>query len=144
VSDGALRAAVVLVAAAGLVLASYLTWVHFDEDVLVCTVGGGCEAVQESEYASLAGVPVALLGVVAYGIVLLLIAWDAPLARIAVAAIAIASLAFAAYLLVLQAFVLDAWCGWCVLNDVVVVPILAALAVVRALRSSAPDGEASA
>ena len=66
VSDRALRVAVGVVALAGLAVASYLTYVHYRPDALVCTGGGGCETVQESDYATLVGVPVALLGVLAY------------------------------------------------------------------------------
>ena len=45
--------------------------------------------------------------------------------------IAFVGLAFSLYLLVLQLFVIDAVCTWCVVNDVVVAPLLA---VVTALR----------
>jgi len=131
VSDRTLRAAVAVVATAGLAVAGYLTWVHYDENVLICTGGGGCETVQRSEYAELAGIPVALLGLIAYGAVLLLTAWDAPVARTVVAAIALGALAFAAYLVILQLFVIDATCVWCVINDAVIVPLLAAAAVYR-------------
>jgi uncharacterized membrane protein len=144
VSDRALRAAVAAVAAAGLALASYLTWVHYDERLLICTGSGGCEAVQESKYATLAGMPVALLGAIGYGIVLALVVWDTPLARTAAAALGLAALAFAGYLLALQAFVIDAWCGWCLVNDLVLVPALAALATARVVRSSEPGEGASA
>jgi uncharacterized membrane protein len=140
VSDGALRAALGVVALGGLVLAAYLTWVHYDESVLVCTSGGGCETVQQSAYAELAGVPVAVLGVVFYAAVLVLVAWDTPVARTICAALAIAGLAFAAYLVALQLFVIDAFCIWCLVNDLVVAPALAVLAVVRARRGPAPAG----
>jgi uncharacterized membrane protein len=134
-SDRALRAALFLIALAGLGVAAYLTWVHYDENVLVCTAGGGCEAVQQSSYAVLAGVPVALLGVVFYATTLALVAWDAPVARTTCAGLAVGGLAFAAYLVALQLFVIDALCAWCLLNDLVLVPALAALAVARARRS---------
>ena len=131
-SDRTLRVAVALTACAGLVLAAYLTWAHYDQDLLICTAaGGGCEAVQESEYATVAGVPVALLGTIAYAVVLALLAWDAPPARTAAAGIALAALAFALYLIAVQAFVLEAWCAWCLVNDVLIVPALAAVCVAR-------------
>jgi uncharacterized membrane protein len=131
VSDRTLRAGAALTACAGLVLAGYLTWAHYDQDLLICTAGGGCEAVQESEYAAVAGVPVALLGAIAYAVVLALLAWDAPPARTAAAGIALAALAFALYLIAVQAFVLEAWCAWCLVNDVLIVPALAAVCVAR-------------
>jgi uncharacterized membrane protein len=132
VSDRALRVAVALVAVAGVAVAGYLTYVHYQPDALICTSGGGCETVQESSYAELAGIPVALLGLLGYVTVLVLVAWDSELARTLAAAIALAAAGFAVYLLVLQAFVIDAWCVWCLVNDVVIVPLLAITTVWRA------------
>ena len=130
-TDGALRVAAALVAVAGAAVAGYLTYVHFRPDALVCTGGGGCEAVQESRYAELVGVPVALLGLLAYAAVLALVVWDVPVARTLAAAIGLSAVGFAAYLLVLQAFVIDAWCVWCLVNDLVVVPLLAVVTAMR-------------
>jgi uncharacterized membrane protein len=134
-TDRTLRLLAALVAIAGVAVAAYLTWSHFEEGSLVCPVGGGCEIVQESEYAEVVGVPVALLGLVAYVVVLGLVAWDAPLARLAAAALALTGLVFSGYLLVVQLFVIDAWCVWCLANDVVIAPALAVLTAIR-LRSS--------
>ena len=102
-SDRALRLAIAAVALAGTAVAGYLTYVHYRPAALVCTGGGGCEAVQESSYAELAGIPVALLG-------------------------------FAAYLVAVQAFAIEEWCIWCLVNDLVVVPLLAGLTVWRVAR----------
>jgi uncharacterized membrane protein len=137
VSDRALRAGVALVALAGTAVAGYLTYVHYRPDALICTSSGGCETVQESSYAELVGIPVALLGLLAYVAVLVLVAWDTEAARTAVAAIALGGAAFAVYLVALQAFVIDAWCVWCLVNDLLLVPLLAILAVWRVLRQ--PD-----
>jgi uncharacterized membrane protein len=131
-SDRVLRAGVALVALAGAAVAGYLTYVHYQPDALICTSGGGCETVQDSSYAELVGIPVALLGLIAFLAVLVLVAWDAELARTLAAAIALTGVGFAVYLLVLQAFVIDAWCVWCLANDVVIVPLLAVLTVWRA------------
>ena len=131
-SDRALRAFVALVALAGVAVAGYLTYVHYQPDALICTSGGGCETVQESSYAELAGIPVALLGLLGYVAVLVLVAWDSELARTLAAAIALTAAGFAVYLIVLQAFVIDAWCVWCLVNDVVIVPLLAISTVWRA------------
>jgi uncharacterized membrane protein len=132
VSDRALRVTVALVALAGVAVAGYLTYVHYQPDALICTSGGGCETVQESSYAELAGIPVALLGLLGYVAVLVLVVWDSELARTLAAAIALTAAGFAVYLIVLQAFVIDAWCVWCLVNDVVIVPLLAITTVWRA------------
>jgi uncharacterized membrane protein len=129
VSDRALRAALAAVALAGLAVASYLTYVHYQPDALVCTITGGCETVQESDYATLVGVPVALLGVVAYASVLVLTAIDTPLTRMVTVVITLSGAGFSLYLIALQAFVIEAWCVWCLVNDVVIAPALAVLAL---------------
>jgi uncharacterized membrane protein len=134
VTDGALRIAAALVALAGVAVAGYLTWAHFADSPVVCVAGGGCETVQDSKYAAIAGIPVAVLGLAAYTAILALIAWDAPVARLSAAAIALIGLLFSAYLLALQLFVIDAICVWCVANDVVIAPALALLTGLR-LRS---------
>lgn len=133
-SDRALRLAAGAVALAGIAVAGYLTWAHFADESVVCIAGGGCETVQESEYAELAGIPVAVLGLVAYSVVAVLIAWDAPYARLGAATLSLVGLLFSLYLLVLQLFVIDAICVWCLANDVVIAPALAVLTALR-LRS---------
>jgi len=131
VTDRALRLAAALVALAGAAVAGYLTWAHFAESAVVCVAGGGCETVQESEYAEIAGVSVAVLGLVAYIVVLALIAWDAWIARLSAAMIALIGLLFGAYLLALQLFVIDAICVWCLANDLLIAPALAVLTALR-------------
>ena len=136
-SDRALRASVALVALVGVGVASDLTYVHYRPAALICTAGGGCETVQESSYAELLGIPVALLGLLAYLAVLALVAWDSELARTLAAAIALSAVGFVVYLIALQAFVIDAWCVWCLVTDLVIVPLLAVLTVWRVRRMSA-------
>ena len=130
-TDRALRIAAALVALAGVAVAGYLTWAHFADSTVVCVAGGGCETVQESEYAEIAGVPVAVLGLVAYTVILALIVWDAPVARLAAAPIALIGALFGMYLLALQLFVIDAICVWCLANDVLIAPTLAVLTALR-------------
>jgi len=134
-SDRALRLAAAIVALAGIAVAGYLSWAHYADSAVVCIAGGGCETVQESDYAAIAGVPVAVLGLIAYAVILALIVWDAPIARLSAATIALMGLLFGAYLLALQLFVIDAICVWCLANDVLIAPALAVLTALR-LRSS--------
>jgi uncharacterized membrane protein len=130
-SDRALRVAAGCVALAGMALAGYLTWVHYDEAALVCVAGGGCETVQQSSYAELAGIPVALLGLLGYAAIFAFALWDTPNARLGAAALAVVGLAFSLYLIVLQLFVIDAVCVWCLANDVLIAPALAVLTALR-------------
>ncbi len=132
--DGILRIALLVVSALGIGVATYLTYVHYEPRALICTGGGGCETVQDSKYAVLAGIPVAVLGLAAWIGVFGLTIWNSELARTLTAAIAVVAVAFAVYLVVLQLWVIDAICVWCMANDLVLVPLLAVLALLR-LRS---------
>ena len=133
-NDRALRLAAGSVALAGITVAGYLTWAHFGDEAVACIAGSDCETVQESEYAEVAGIPVALLGLIAYSVVVGLIWWDAPTALLGAATISFVGLLFSVYLLALQLFVIDAICAWCLANDVVIAPALAVLTALR-LRS---------
>jgi uncharacterized membrane protein len=124
-SDRALRAVAALVAVAGTGVAAYLTWAHYSHSQVVCVAGGGCETVQKSAYAEFAGIPVALLGLLSYCLILGLILWDSPTARLGAATLALIGLLFSLYLLTVQLFVIDAICIWCAVNDVLIAPLLA-------------------
>ena len=95
VNDRLLRAGLLVVSAAGIGVASYLTYVHYRPAALICTGSGGCETVQDSKYAVLAGIPVAVLGLAAWIAALALTVWNSELARTLTAALALAGLAFA-------------------------------------------------
>jgi uncharacterized membrane protein len=124
VTDRALRVALAVVSVAGVAVAGYLTYVHYQPAALICTTGGGCETVQHSKYAKLAGVPIALFGLAAWIGALALVVWASELARMLLVAVAFVMAAFAVYLVVLQLAVIDAVCTWCMINDVVLTPLL--------------------
>ncbi len=136
-SDRLVRLALVVVSAAGIAVAAYLTYVHYRPAALICTTGGGCETVQDSKYAVLVGVPIAIFGLGAWIAALVLTLWNSDLARTLNAVLGLAALAFAAYLVILQLFVIDAICVWCMTNDVVLIPAFAVLALLR-LRTAEP------
>jgi uncharacterized membrane protein len=126
-----LRAAIVVACLVGIGIAGYLTYVHYEHIAPICTTGG-CEKVQKSKYAELDGVPVALLGLIAY-VTLLGIAFvrgvNAATAGVFVAAVGVV---FSGYLLWAQLGPIDAICQWCLGNDVTIA-VVAALYVVRLL-----------
>jgi uncharacterized membrane protein len=130
-SDRSLRIAAVLVTLAGIGVAGYLSWAHFADESVLCVQGGGCETVQQSSYSELAGIPVAALGLAAYLTMLGLLAWDAPVAKLSAATLAVVGLLFSGYLVVVQLFVIDAVCVWCMANDLVIAPALAVLTLLR-------------
>jgi uncharacterized membrane protein len=131
------RGASATVAAAGLGIAGYLTAVHYAGGAPVCAVSHGCQTVQQSRYAELAGVPVALLGLLGYGAILISLGRDCEAARTVTAFLALAGFGFSGWLTYVELARLDAVCSWCVASAVCMT-LLAALSVTRLL--AAPPG----
>jgi uncharacterized membrane protein len=129
VSDRTLRIAIGMLSVAGLGVAGYLTYARYAHVELICSTGG-CETVQRSRYAVVAGVPVAVLGLVGYVVLLVTAVLPQAWAAAVGAGAALVGLLFAAYLLVVQVAVIDAVCQWCVASDA----LLAAIAVFAVLR----------
>jgi uncharacterized membrane protein len=135
VTEYRLRATGGVLALAGLVIAAYLTYAHYAGDTPYCVAGGGgCEQVQRSDYAKVAGIPVAALGLSAYAALLVTALFAGRTAAAVGAGVAVAGAAFSAWLLYAQLALIDAVCQWCVANDVVIA--LAAVAAVLRLRKT--------
>jgi uncharacterized membrane protein len=128
-----MRAAAIGVALAGLGIAAYLTVVHYSGGEPVCAIAHGCAVVQSSEYSELAGVPVAVLGLLGYLGVLAALVRDGEGGRTAAAFLSLAGLGFSAWLTYVEVGVLHAVCIWCV-GSAVCMAALAALTVARLLR----------
>ena len=126
-----LRRAIAGAAVIGGAIAAYLTVVHYSHVSPVCTTGG-CEKVQQSRYAEAAGIPVAVLGLVAYAAVLVTACVRGLAAAVVGATIALAGAVFSAYLLWAQLARIHAICQWCVGNDIVIA-VVAVLCVARVL-----------
>jgi uncharacterized membrane protein len=132
-SERFLRRTVLVLAVAGLAVAGYLTYVHYAGTAPICAGGaGGCERVQNSSYAELAGVPVALLGVIGYGLILASLAAPGDLGRIGGALLALIGFGFSAYLTWVELVEIDAVCQWCVVSAL----LMTALAVSTVARAA--------
>jgi uncharacterized membrane protein len=132
-----MRAAAAAVAATGLAIATYLTIVHYAGGEPVCAVAHGCATVQKSDYAQLAGVPVALLGVLGYLAILASLVRDTETTRTAAAFLSIGGFAFSGWLTYVEVFELDAICIWCV-GSAICMALLAVITTARMLRSPPP------
>jgi uncharacterized membrane protein len=129
-----LRLACAGVATVGLAIAGYLTAVHYDGGSPVCAIAHGCATVQQSEYAELAGVPVALLGLLGYAAILVTLLRDDEPARMATALLALSGAGFSLWLTYVEVFTLEAICIWCV-GSAVCMLLLAILASLRVVAS---------
>jgi uncharacterized membrane protein len=132
-----LRVASAAVATVGLGIAAYLTIVHYAGSSPVCAIAHGCATVQKSSYAEVAGVPVALLGLLGYAAILLSLLRDDELGRTVTALLTLAGFAFSAWLTYVEIARLDAICIWCV-GSAVCMTLLAGLSAARLL--AAPVG----
>lgn len=118
-TESRLRLAIGALALAGLAVASYLTYARYSGTQLYCATGG-CETVQHSRYAVVAGIPVAVLGLAAYVAILGSAFVPGPTSAAVGFGLAVIGVVFSAYLLVAQLFLIHAICQWCVASDVVV------------------------
>ena len=132
-----LRGAVAVVALLGIVVAGYLTYVHYAGIKPVCTAGGSCAKVQTSVYSKLAGVPVALIGLIGYVVILgSLLLPENENSRFATMAFTLVGFGFSAYLTYRELFTIKAVCQWCVASAVLMTA-LAVLTTIRLLRGEA-------
>ncbi|HEY6058687.1 MAG TPA: vitamin K epoxide reductase family protein [Candidatus Limnocylindrales bacterium] len=106
----------------GLAVASYLSAVELQGGVPVCGPIKGCEDVARSEYARVAGVPVALFGVVlSLALLSLALAWwktDIYGLLLGHYGLSLIGVMFDGYFLFLQVFVIKAVCVWCVTYEI--------------------------
>jgi protein-disulfide isomerase/rhodanese-related sulfurtransferase len=124
----------------GLWDSAYLWWAYTATSQPMVCLGGGCDAVRASPFAYPRGIPLPIFGVAMYVTLALLFVFAplvggrlAPRGRQAAAGISGLGFLFSLYLSGIEAFVLHAWCTWCVISALSVTLIfgLAAWDVMR-------------
>jgi uncharacterized membrane protein len=135
-----LRRVTAVLALAGIGIAGYLTWVHYAEVQPICVGGsGGCERVQASRWAELAGIPVAVLGLAGYGAILASLALPEEPGSSAAAFLSLVGFGFSAWLTYVEVVEIEAICQWCVASAIVMTA-LALASVARVLRGARRGG----
>jgi uncharacterized membrane protein len=119
--------AAVILAILGVVDSAYLLWLKITGQVAACQGFGDCEAVNSSRYAELGGIPIALFGLLAYFLILVLFfielkfpQWQDSL-LLANFGVALAGTLYSFYLTYLELFVLKAVCPFCVVSAVIII-----------------------
>lgn len=109
----------------GAVVSGYLTAVHYAHRPVYCGGLSSCETVNTSAYAEVMGVPVALLGLLAYLTIggLALLRGRLPWAEPALLTVAAAGALYSGYLTWVEVAVLRAICLWCVTSAVIITSI---------------------
>ncbi|NIN71523.1 MAG: hypothetical protein GTO46_06250 [Gemmatimonadetes bacterium] len=130
--EGRLTVAVPLIAAIGIGVAAYLTYIESSGATAVCGPVGDCNTVNQSEYAILFGViPIAALGLVGY--VAVILGWSvarlgsgraADWAKLALLVLCVIGTLFSVYLTFLEPFVIGATCAWCLTSAVAITVLM--------------------
>ena len=122
---------VIALASCGFTLALYIHTTKKTPGALVCPLEGSCEHVVQSDYSTICGVPVDVLGMIYYfciGLLYTLFAFAPAILpsfmSYAVIGISITSFLFSVYLTCVQAFALKHWCTWCLFSALICTLIL--------------------
>ena len=133
-SDRRLRSVSQMLCAAGIGIAGYLTYVHYAGLQPVCGISHGCETVQTSAYATLLGIPVAVLGLISYLVIFILLRLRGERPLLTSYALTLIAFAFSVYLTYRELFTIHAICTWCV-SSAIVFTLLASVSSCRVLRA---------
>ncbi len=132
--------AFLLVSFLGFLDATYLTAKYYLGQPLTCSLLEGCEKVTTSDYATLGGIPIALLGAVYYLaiFVLVLLHLDTGKRTVFLSAVWLTPLGFfvSLWLLYLQLFVILAVCFYCIFSLVTSTALFALAAVYMICKSA--------
>jgi uncharacterized membrane protein len=114
-----LYALVAFLAVAGLADSIYLTVSHLTGEDVTCLASSGCSEVLSSAYATVGNIPLGAFGAFGYFTAFSLAtlsAFGSGLAVIALRALVAGMLAMTLWLLYVQAFILHAFCDFCLLS----------------------------
>jgi uncharacterized membrane protein len=114
-----LRRVMIAITVLGIILTSYLVYVHYSGAKPICTASTACLTVQRSQWSKLAGVPVALIGLIGYiGIFFALLTPDREISRTAILGMTFVGFAFSGYLTYRELFSIHQVCEECATSAV--------------------------
>jgi len=127
----AVPALLLALAVVGLGISSYLTYTHWADASVACGGFGSCDVVNNSEYAEVAGIPVAFLGALCYlALIASALAWlwwrpSGPAWPVMFFwGLSLVGTLYSAYLTYVELFVLEAICVYCVASAAVILASL--------------------
>ncbi len=115
-----LLVAIAAVSFLGILDTSYLVAKHFIGGPVKCVLVQGCDTVTSSVYSSILGVPVALLGLIYYLVFFFIAFWaidrESSQIKKLLLFLAIIGVLFSSWFLYVQAFILSAYCTYCLVS----------------------------
>lgn len=125
----------------GLVDAIYLTWIKISHNEALCLQGvGNCFSVNTSRYSEWKGIPVAIIGMVAYITILAILLTEHRFSFIssngplAIFGLSLVGVAFSAYLTFIEVAVIKAICPFCIVSTLAMLALFVT-AIVRLVRN---------
>lgn len=120
--DEWLRRFGILVALVGVGISLYLTYVKLSNTEVICAESGviDCSSVQHSAYAEIAGIPIAILGLMGYGAIALGLLLQNRISILndfghaVIFSMTLFGFIYSLFLTYVEGFVLEKWCLWCV------------------------------
>jgi uncharacterized membrane protein len=118
-SEWTLQRAIAFAAAIGLGVATYIAIADSGGGSPVCIAGShGCATVARSSYSHLAGVNIAVFGIVGYALLLACAFFANDAARLGGFVLALGGFGYSVFLTYLEIFKIEAICQWCVASAV--------------------------
>lgn len=118
-SEGNLQRAIAFFAALGVGVATYIVIAEAGGGSPVCLAGGsGCKTVAESSYSHIAGINVAVFGILGYLMLLASAFFANDVARFGGFLLALGGFGYSIYLTYIELFKIEAVCQWCVASAV--------------------------
>ena len=109
---------------AGFFDSAYLTILHYKNIIPPCTISKGCETVLVSQFATIFGIPVALIGSLYFLVLIFLILNNQNLKLFRYFKIfAFLGVLVSIFFFYTQAFILQAFCQYCLLSEALILAI---------------------
>ena len=136
---GRILSAIALLAVAGAAVSSVSLYHHYNTSPSsFCDFGAtfNCDMVNRSIYSAVFGIPVALIGILGYGVLLVLAALYRAKIEVSMMllVVSLGGLGFALYLTYIEAFVLVVWCILCLSSLALIAAITVLSSVLVAQR----------
>jgi uncharacterized membrane protein len=143
-NEAALRRAIAFVAALGVGVATYITIADSGGGAPACIAGSsGCQTVADSSYSHVAGVNIAVFGIIGYLLLLATAFFANDLVRFGGFILSLGGFGYSVFLTYLEIFKIEAICQWCVVSAALMT-ILFALNATRLIGYAGGSGPALA
>jgi uncharacterized membrane protein len=118
-SEALLRRLIAFFAALGIGVAAYIAIAEAGGEAPVCLAGGsGCQTVADSSYSHVAGVNIAVFGIIGYALLLATAFFAGDAVRLGGFVLALGGFGYSVFLTYLEIFKIEAICQWCVASAV--------------------------